>query len=141
MELQEFKDIGDRECQEDALLRDFHFMARFMPFMALAFIAAFMAVFMAFMVLAFMTTFDGFLLFIARRRFIAFIGAAASAPAAFFIARFMAFMAAAFMALARIAFMALARIAFIAAAMVDDATACTVEGAGRKLSVAEKLKS
>merc|ERR1719387_208514 len=133
MELQEFKDIGDRECQEEALLRDFHFIARFMPFMALAFIAAFMAVFMAFMVLAFMTTFDGFLLFIARRRFMAFIGAAASAPAAFFIARFMAFMAA--------AFMALARIAFIALAMVDDATACTVEGAGRKLSVAEKLKS
>merc|ERR1719321_1496772 len=77
---------------------------------------------MAFMVLAFMTTFDGFLCFMARRRFMAFIGAWSSAWAAFFIARrFMAFMApsffmAAFMALARIAFIAAF---FIAAAMTE----------------------
>ena len=40
--------------------------------------AAFMGAFMAFMVLAFMTTFEGFLCFMARRRFMAFIGAASS---------------------------------------------------------------
>merc|ERR1719310_2653502 len=80
-----------------------HFMAFF--------IALFIA-FIAFMVLAFMTTLDGFLLFIARRRFMAFIGAA-SACARFFLA----FMAAAFIALARIAFMAAFMAFFIAAAI------------------------
>merc|ERR1719343_1161732 len=80
---------------------------------------AFIGAFMAFMVLAFMTTFDGFLCFMARRRFMAFIGAAcASAAFFFFIARFMAFMAAAFMALARIAFIAAFMAFFIAAAIV-----------------------
>merc|ERR1712226_1308122 len=61
-ELQELKGFCDRGCQEDALLGDLHFMALFIPFIALAFIAAFMGAFMAlaFMVLAFMTTFDGF---------------------------------------------------------------------------------
>merc|ERR1712137_1531581 len=45
--------------------------------------AAFMAVFMAFIVLAFMTTLEGFLCFMARRRFMAFMGAASSSAAAF----------------------------------------------------------
>merc|ERR1719230_2028462 len=49
--------------------------------------AAFIGAFMAFMVFAFMTTFDGFLCFIARRRFMAFIGASSAWAAAFFMAR------------------------------------------------------
>merc|ERR1712232_1267603 len=90
VELQELKHKVDQACQEVAFPGNLHFIALFIPFMVLAFMAAFIGAFMAFMVLAFMTTFDGFLLFMARRRFIAFIGAA-SASAAFFIARFMAF--------------------------------------------------
>merc|ERR1719310_2672543 len=45
-----------------------------------------------------MTTVDGFLCFIARRRFMAFIGAASSAAAAFFMAVRMAFMETPFIA-------------------------------------------
>merc|ERR1719262_492175 len=93
-------------CKQTALAASAsHFIAfLFMPFMAA--IAFMVLAFMAFMVLAFMTTFDGFLAFMTRRRFMAFIAGAASACAAFFfMARFMAFMAAmAFIAPAFIAF-------------------------------------
>jgi len=68
---------GSGQVHQIALVGDTHFIALFIAlfiaFMAAAFMGAFMA--LAFMAFAFMTTFDGFLLFIARRRFMAFIGA------------------------------------------------------------------